>query len=525
MSLKFNNEFEIQPSDSGGGSTLITKNITENGTYNASSDNADGYSKVIVNVSGQSGDVLSIGQPVLFNSEKNVKGYVPQDVYMTKTEALWVQPVLSDNTSNDKLKLYQVDTTGTTMQNMYYGFDKNAETYISSIIGYNSDDRYSILQLQFDETLTIENIYINAHGTSNVAAALKEVKIYNVDGDNQETLINEIDGSDYMTIDCNMTEANKINIYMQGSHQTFPSRVYEIKIKAYTSSGDLYPDFVDTMVNYYNNASNHSFVTGINATQTGNGVVSSDFVYTGIADSYLTFPSVAPLSTAETWEFKTKFVYTSGQTNTPALLGSNLNVEGQGAYNSPLFTFNNNRKILLWLSSNGTSWDISNGSYSNQAFTNNGTYFVKIGFTGSKYYVQINQTGWSDNFTEILAVSSSAKVVCTNTFVLCNNLNTGSNAWYGSVDMKETSLTINGTEWWSGLKTTQGKKHTNGLCFYSLTDKAEFDKLYNITQKADLWGVDTTNEVLYTPRRNDDEHIYYAVDNSYSISTDNIIYT
>ena len=40
---------------SGGGSTLITKNITENGTYNASSDNADGYSQVTVNVSGGGG--------------------------------------------------------------------------------------------------------------------------------------------------------------------------------------------------------------------------------------------------------------------------------------------------------------------------------------------------------------------------------------------------------------------------------------------------------------------------------------
>lgn len=34
----------------GGGSTLITKSITENGTYNASSDNADGYSSVSVAV-------------------------------------------------------------------------------------------------------------------------------------------------------------------------------------------------------------------------------------------------------------------------------------------------------------------------------------------------------------------------------------------------------------------------------------------------------------------------------------------
>lgn len=37
---------------SGGGSTLGTKTITQNGTYNASSDSLDGYSEVTVNVSG-----------------------------------------------------------------------------------------------------------------------------------------------------------------------------------------------------------------------------------------------------------------------------------------------------------------------------------------------------------------------------------------------------------------------------------------------------------------------------------------
>ena len=43
--------------------TLITKNITQNGTYNASSDNADGYSDVIVNVSG-SGSSIGIPREV-----------------------------------------------------------------------------------------------------------------------------------------------------------------------------------------------------------------------------------------------------------------------------------------------------------------------------------------------------------------------------------------------------------------------------------------------------------------------------
>lgn len=48
----------------GGGSgstpTLITKSITQNGTYNASSDNADGYSSVVVNVSGGGAEYVDL---------------------------------------------------------------------------------------------------------------------------------------------------------------------------------------------------------------------------------------------------------------------------------------------------------------------------------------------------------------------------------------------------------------------------------------------------------------------------------
>lgn len=50
--LAFVNGELVTGTASGGGATLITKSITANGTYNASSDNADGYSSVTVNVSG-----------------------------------------------------------------------------------------------------------------------------------------------------------------------------------------------------------------------------------------------------------------------------------------------------------------------------------------------------------------------------------------------------------------------------------------------------------------------------------------
>lgn len=42
--------YKVTQKQSGGSATLITKSITANGTYNASSDNADGYSQVTVTV-------------------------------------------------------------------------------------------------------------------------------------------------------------------------------------------------------------------------------------------------------------------------------------------------------------------------------------------------------------------------------------------------------------------------------------------------------------------------------------------
>lgn len=44
--------FAMGKAAGGGGATIIAKSITANGVYYASSDNADGYSPVTVNITG-----------------------------------------------------------------------------------------------------------------------------------------------------------------------------------------------------------------------------------------------------------------------------------------------------------------------------------------------------------------------------------------------------------------------------------------------------------------------------------------
>ena len=53
-------EVKLPINGGGGSATLITKTITANGTYNASSDDADGYSQVTVNVSGGGGSSYTL---------------------------------------------------------------------------------------------------------------------------------------------------------------------------------------------------------------------------------------------------------------------------------------------------------------------------------------------------------------------------------------------------------------------------------------------------------------------------------
>lgn len=60
----------------GGEAVLINKDITANGTYNASSDSADGYKKVVVNVPNPSTGTIQITQ----NGTVNVTNYASADV-------------------------------------------------------------------------------------------------------------------------------------------------------------------------------------------------------------------------------------------------------------------------------------------------------------------------------------------------------------------------------------------------------------------------------------------------------------
>ena len=126
-----------QQSGGGGGSTLITKTITANGTYNASSDNADGYSSVTVNVpAGTSKNVqYSVGRYEVSNT-----AYTATDLTVTVSKAgsykcYWV---MDRNT-----------TSGTSGSQLYKNGSAVGSDHTSWT--YNGNNRYG---MNCEETLT-----------------------------------------------------------------------------------------------------------------------------------------------------------------------------------------------------------------------------------------------------------------------------------------------------------------------------------------------------------------------------------
>lgn len=180
-----------------------------------------------------------------------------------------------------------------------------------------------------------------------------------------------------------------------------------------------------------------------NGTQYGGTLVEG--VYTGGSENYIALNQTAPLSTADSWEFRTKYTYKGGG-NVKQIIGYTGTTDNA----TPYLAFQNGNYLTVALSSNGSSWDLTVDVTSLSA--NDGdTFYIKFGFTGTNYYVDYNTSGWDASFTNVSSLTSSTKVYCNVPFMLMNN-GADTTGYYssGSMDLKETSIIINGSTWWNG---------------------------------------------------------------------------
>lgn len=118
-------------------------------------------------------------------------------------------------------------------------------------------------------------------------------------------------------------------------------------------------------------------------------------------------------------------------------------------------------KLKIWMSSNGTSYDLLNGISGVTSLTNNTTYYVKATFNGTEYNFQLSTDGHS--WTTEIYLSSSTKVNSNNDrFFL--GMSEFSNYLSGTLYLKECYIKTDGNYWWQPIckKTYTNKITVNG---------------------------------------------------------------
>lgn len=195
----------------------------------------------------------------------------------------------------------------------------------------------------------------------------------------------------------------------------------------------------------------------INGLTQVDGTLNSELEFTGASGAYLRMDEYYDLGNAVSWEFQIKYKHNGGGSS-PIIFG----YAGVSDCKTPRFITERN-KLRLFLSSNGSSWNI-NQNFSSITLIVGTIYYFKVGFTGSQYYIKYNTTGWTNEFTNIFALSSTTNVYCSDYFMFMNA--TINNICYntGTIYLQDTALIINGSEVWRGVKPS-----TDGTGTYYLT--------------------------------------------------------
>ena len=175
----------------------------------------------------------------------------------------------------------------------------------------------------------------------------------------------------------------------------------------------------------------------LNVTVVGSPTVSSGVVSNFSSANYITTTkNFTPGSSIWEWMLKINMSQVSG---TQLMFGGkNHEIPLIGIVGS---------KFRLFLSSNGTSWNIASGTYGTHTLTVDTNYWVKLRFTGSAYILSYSTDG--STFTDDITVSSTATQVGGYPLIIGYGW-TDNPTTKGTVDLSGCYIKIGGTTTWRG---------------------------------------------------------------------------
>ena len=174
--------------------------------------------------------------------------------------------------------------------------------------------------------------------------------------------------------------------------------------------------------------------------------VSDDGIASGFANDSLLTTNRNISFGSNSWEFKTKFRLTANNTNS-RLMGS---AGGTSPYSPTLGIINN--KFAVWLSTNGTSYNLAGQTTGTVTLQNNTDYYVKFGWDKTQYYTKYS----IDDVTYITDWTlASTTPVSEIDIPIPLGINNTAEPYplIGTIDLKETYIKVNDKIVWDCTST------------------------------------------------------------------------
>lgn len=171
-------------------------------------------------------------------------------------------------------------------------------------------------------------------------------------------------------------------------------------------------------------------------------------------DDYIDFHS------ADNWliSFKAK--------NTSSWSENRMVTTALADWSVPTIAAVNSQQVFIFLSSNGTSWDIASGTISSASLLADTEPLFLVGFTGTEYYVDVTYDE-GVNIQRFISISNSTKIYSNSTtsrFALVNNPLGDRLSPSMSMPIEDFKVFTNNTLVFNGATAVAGTNYTNYGC-------------------------------------------------------------
>ena len=241
-------------------------------------------------------------------------------------------------------------------------------------------------------------------------------------------------------------------------------------------------------------------VVAENFNKVGNITVDNNIASNFSASNYIRGNYNIPSKMSD-WELVVAFTLTS---TTQGCLISSYEYNGFGD-----IYINGGNQIRIWLSGDGSSYNIFSDKTISYPMTLNKKYYLKWSYTNGIYSLDMSEDG--KLYTNYLTMQSSTVMYGNNYIIFGVDYGTGSDIgtpFQGSIDLKDTYLKSNDKVVWEAVETGE---YIQGIKDFTLNDNGNelTTKLFDYHYREEVSSQDKANLYINSEKDND---LYYKKD-------------